>query len=96
MAGQAITYPCIAVDGVESAGVWGEPKVLDITAGAHRAEAYTKMKKGLKTKGRKGKVEFSSAEGDSVTLNVTFGQWITSIEVLIPGQDPIKRRRFHG
>jgi hypothetical protein len=93
--GKKISVPYFAVDGVEHAGAWDAPTQVETTPGAHHVEVYTRMKKGLKNKARKGKADFTLSDGDSARMHVKFDQYTTTTEVSIPGQADIRSRRLH-
>jgi hypothetical protein len=93
--GAKMSVPHIALDGVEHPGAWDRPTQVAAGPGPHHVEVYTKLKKGPKTKGRKGKADFTLSDGDSARIHVNFGQYFTTTTISIPGQPDIRSKRFH-
>jgi hypothetical protein len=89
---EKLGVPYIAVDGVEHPGDWTAPTRLDITPGSHRVEVYFKLK-GIPLKRAKGKADFTASQGE-VTVRAHFGQYLTTTEVNVPGQPPIRKKRM--
>jgi hypothetical protein len=89
---EKIGVPYIAVDGVEHQGDWAAPTRVEITPGNHRIEVYFKLK-GLPLKRAKGKADFTASQGE-VTVRAHFGQYLTTTEVNVPGQPPIRKKRM--
>jgi hypothetical protein len=90
---EKLGVPYIAVDGVEHEGDWGAATRVDITPGSHQIEVYFKLK-GLPVKRGKGKADFTATEGD-VSVHADFGQMVTTTEVTVPGQAPIRKKRMY-
>jgi hypothetical protein len=85
--------PYISVDGVEHAGDWQQPTLVDITPGAHQIEVYYKLK-GLPIKRGKGKADFTVPDDEGeVSVSAYFGM-MTTTEVKVPSQPVIRRKRL--
>jgi hypothetical protein len=76
-----ITVPYFAADGVEHAGAWNAPTQVEARPGAHHVEVYTKLKKGLKPKQRKGRIDFTLSAGDSARMHVNFVDVLPAVEL---------------